>query len=72
MTGDDQQLDDVLAQLYEEMKFLEEMVEMDIFLNEYVFFELEDDGFDKEIFELNHTLNFVLKEGETTSSHGDY
>ena len=39
----------MLAQLDEEMKFLEEMVEVESFLNEYVLVELEDDGFEKEL-----------------------
>lgn len=62
----------MLAQVDEEMKLLEEMVEMEIFLNEHVFIELEDGGFDKEMVEVNHTLKYVPEEDETTSSHGDY
>lgn len=66
LVDDDQQSGDVLARVDEEM------VEMEMFLTEHVFVEFEDGGFDKEIVEVKDTLNYVPKEYETTSSHGDY
>jgi len=56
LVGDEQQLDDVCVQVDEEMRLLEEMDEMEIFLNKCVFVDLEDNGFDREV--------VLMKDGE--------
>jgi hypothetical protein len=49
LAGDEQQLDDVLMHVDEEMRLLEEMDEIERFLIEHVFIDLEDGGLNEEV-----------------------